>query len=134
MNRTRANLDSLLAHLAPLAGGVPIGALTPGGDAARLQPGAIVINATSAGLRSGEPPPIDLSLLPRPAAVFDMIYNPAQTALLAQAGRLGVPAANGMSMLAHQGARSLEIWTGIPAARSAPVMLAAGRAALEQPT
>jgi shikimate dehydrogenase len=131
-NRTRDHLDKLLDFLRPLAGGIPMHAL--GGSAALPPAGAIVINATSAGLRSGEPPPIDLSLLPRPAAVFDMIYNPAQTALLAQAGRLGVPAANGMSMLAHQGARSLEIWTGIPAARSAPVMLAAGRAALEQPT
>jgi shikimate dehydrogenase len=131
-NRTRDHLDGLLDLLRPLAGEIPVRAL---GSSDALPPkGAIVINATSAGLRAGDPPPIDLSLLPKPAAVFDMIYNPAQTALLAQAARLGVPAANGMSMLAHQGAKSLEIWTGIPAERSAPVMLATLRAALEQET
>lgn len=130
-NRTREHLDQLLVFLRPMARGIPMHAL---GDSAPPPEGAIVINATSAGLRPGDPSPIDLSLVPRPAAVMDMIYNPARTALLAQAERLGVPAANGMSMLAHQGAKSLEIWTGIPAERSAPVMLAAGRAALEQPT
>jgi shikimate dehydrogenase len=128
---TMERLDRLLDLLHPLAGGIPLRAL---GDSTLPPAGAIVINATSAGLRAGEPAPIDLSLLDRPAAVFDMIYNPPQTALLAQAGRLGVPAANGLSMLAHQGAKSLEIWTGIPAGRSAPAMLAAARAALEQQT
>ncbi len=131
-NRTRERLDRLLELLRPLAGGIPLHAL--GGSSALPPAGAIVINATSAGLRAGEPAPIDLSLLPRPAAVFDMIYNPPRTALLVQAARMGVPAANGMSMLAHQGAKSLEIWTGVPAGRSAPVMIAAVRAALEQPT
>jgi shikimate dehydrogenase len=131
-NRTRVHLDRLLDLIRPLAGGIPMHAY--GSPGAPPPAGAIVINATSAGLLAGEPSPIDLALLPRPAAVFDMIYNPAQTALLAQAVRLGVPAANGLAMLAHQGAKSLEIWTGIPAKRSAPVMLAAARAALEQPT
>jgi len=129
-NRTREHLDRLLVFLRPLARGIPMRAW---GDSTQPPEGMIVVNATSAGLRPGDAPPIDLSLLPRPAAVMDMIYNPARTALLAHAERLGVPAANGMSMLAHQGAKSLEIWTGIPAERSAPVMLAAGRAALEQP-
>jgi shikimate 5-dehydrogenase len=33
-------------------------------------------------------------------------------------------------MLVHQGAKSLEIWSGVPAARTAPTMAAAARAAL----
>jgi shikimate 5-dehydrogenase len=33
-------------------------------------------------------------------------------------------------MLVHQGAKALEIWTGIPARGTAPAMLAAARAAL----
>ena len=56
--------------------------------------------------------PIDLAHLPKPAGVFDMIYNPPETRLLAQARSLGLAAANGLSMLVHQGARALEIWTG----------------------
>jgi shikimate dehydrogenase len=65
------------------------------------------------------------------AAVYDMIYNPPVTPLLAQAARrLGIPRANGLSMLVHQGAKALEIWTGVPAARLAPIMRAAAAKAL----
>jgi shikimate dehydrogenase len=73
---------------------------------------AIVINATSAGLRGADAPPVDLKAIPSPAAVYDMIYNPPQTPLLKSAAALGIPCANGLSMLVHQGARALEIWTG----------------------
>ena len=34
------------------------------------------------------------------------------------------------AMLVHQGAKALEIWSGVPADRTAPVMAAAARAAL----
>ena len=43
-----------------------------------------------------------------------MIYNPASTPLLRQAASLGIPCTNGLTMLVHQGAKSLEIWSGIP--------------------
>jgi len=72
----------------------------------------IVINATSAGLKLSDPLPIDLIALPRPAGVYDMIYNPLETPLLAQARSLGIPTANGLGMLVHQGARALQIWSG----------------------
>ena len=109
-NRSRANLDALLAQLAPLAGKITITAFDP----AHAPAGTIVINATSAGLKPTDPLPIDLSALPRPKGVYDMIYNPPETPLLAQARSLGIPAANGLSMLVHQGVRSLEIWSGAP--------------------
>jgi shikimate dehydrogenase len=130
-NRTRANLDKLLATLSPIADGIPLYGSTPAGlpSQALAKEGALVINATSAGLRATDPAPIDLALLPRPAAVFDMIYNPPQTPLLRAAAALGLPHANGLAMLVHQGAKSLEIWSGIPAAQTAPMMLAAARAA-----
>jgi shikimate dehydrogenase len=92
-----------------------------------------VINATSAGLRPTDEPPADLTTLPNVAAVFDMIYNPPQTPLLRQAASLGLPQAHGLAMLVHQGAKSLEHWSGIPAAQTAPTMAAAARAALGLP-
>ena len=61
-----------------------------------------------------------------------MIYNPPQTRLLRAAAALGLPQANGLSMLVHQGAKSLEIWSSVPAAQTAPTMSAAARAALKQ--
>ena len=92
----------------------------------------MLINATSAGLKDTDPLPIELPALPRPSAVFDMIYNPPQTRLLLAAANLGVPCANGLSMLVHQGAKALEIWSGIPAARTAPTMAVAARDAMAQ--
>jgi len=80
-----------------------------------LPENALVINATSAGLKPSDPLPLDLaalSAIARPRAVYDMIYNPSETPLLAQARALGIPAANGLGMLVHQGARALNIWSG----------------------
>jgi shikimate dehydrogenase len=96
---------------------------------AGLPTGAIVINATSLGLKPADPAPIDLAKIPRPVGIYDMIYRPPQTALLRQAAQLGLPHANGLSMLIHQGARSLETWTG--ATVPVPAMQAAADAALQ---
>jgi len=111
-NRTRANLDTLLAALRPLAARTPLHGFDPAQPPANLPDGVLVINATSAGLKPGEPAPIDLRRLPAGAKVYDMIYNPPQTALLREAAALGLPHANGLAMLVYQGARALEIWTG----------------------
>ncbi len=130
-NRTRANLDGLLRLLAPLAGEIPVHGFAPEEAAEAAVPaGAVVINATSAGLKPGDPMPIKLGALRGVRAVYDMIYNPAETPLLAAARAAGLPAANGLSMLVHQGARALEIWSGA----SVPVdaMATAARAAMRR--
>ena len=57
--------------------------------------------------------------------------TPPQTPLLRTAAARGLPHAHGLSMLVHQGARALEIWTGVPADATAPAMLVAARAALQ---
>jgi shikimate dehydrogenase len=130
LNRSRRNRDALLAQLAPLAGKIPVRTLDAGARAEGLATGAIVINATSVGLRPGEPAPVDLSHFPGIAAVYDMIYNPPVTQLLAQARALGLPCANGLGMLVHQGAKSFEIWTELPASETAPIMREAAAKAL----
>jgi shikimate dehydrogenase len=127
-NRTRANLDSLLAALQPLAGTTRLQGFDPTKVPADIPTGALVINATSAGLKPGDPAPIELLRLPDRLKVYDMIYNPPQTPLLRAAAARGLPTANGLSMLVHQGARSLEIWTG--ATVPASVMQTAARASL----
>jgi shikimate dehydrogenase len=130
-NRTQATLDALLAILTRLAPDIPISGFRPDAAPAWLPAGALLINATSAGLAESDPLPIDLAALPRPSAVFDMIYNPPRTALLRAAAGLGLPCANGLSMLVHQGAKALEIWSGIPATKTAPVMATAAHGALQ---
>ncbi|HEX2860391.1 MAG TPA: shikimate dehydrogenase [Lacunisphaera sp.] len=128
-NRTPANLDALLTSIRPLAGAIPLQALDPNRAPADIPAGAVIINATSSGLKPDDPAPIALHRLPAGIRVFDMVYNPPQTTLLREAAALGLPGANGLSMLVHQGARALEIWTGarVPAA----VMQAAAASALQ---
>ncbi len=77
---------------------------------------AIIINATSVGLHE-DVSPLSSEVLERfdqETFVYDMIYNPSQTRLLIQAAALGLPNANGLSMLLHQGALSFNLWTGHP--------------------
>jgi shikimate dehydrogenase len=89
----------------------------------------LLLNATSLGLKPNDAPPVDLAWLRKhpPRLVYDMIYRPAETALLREAKSLGCRCANGVGMLLHQGARALELWTGKPAP------LAEMRRALERP-
>jgi len=79
----------------------------------------LLLNATPLGLKPGDPSPLEGTpfALSQARAVYDMVYNPAETALLKAARAAGCKAANGLGMLLHQGARAFEIWTG----QSAPL-------------
>ena len=44
--------------------------------------------------------------------VYDLVYTPAQTPLLAQAAREGVPVIPGLPMFVHQALAQFERWTG----------------------
>jgi shikimate dehydrogenase len=112
-NRSQTNLRALIDQLTPTAHrmGIPLHAFDLAAPCRDIPPDAIVINATASGLKPGEPPPIDLGKLPGLACVYDMVYNPPVTPLIQAARELGLRAANGLTMLVHQGARALEIWT-----------------------
>jgi shikimate dehydrogenase len=88
----------------------------------------LILNATSLGLKPDDALPLDEKQfsLNQTRAVYDMIYRPAETKLLATAKAAGCRTANGLGMLLHQGAKAFEIWTGRPAP------LAVMRRALEQ--
>lgn len=74
----------------------------------------LVLNATSLGLKSDDPLPLDLESFPlkRAGSVYDMVYRPAETRFLALARAEGCRGANGLGMLLYQGAKALELWTG----------------------
>ena len=57
---------------------------------------------------------VDLRAFPRCEGVFDIVYNPARTALLLQAEQLGIPHASGLSMLVAQAKKACEYFTGNP--------------------
>jgi shikimate dehydrogenase len=77
----------------------------------------LLLNATSLGLKPDDGLPLDAKhfSLKRAGAVYDMIYRPSETKLLAAAKKAGCKIANGIGMLVHQGAKAFEIWTGHPA-------------------
>jgi shikimate dehydrogenase len=47
--------------------------------------------------------------------VYDLVYNPIETALIREARTAGVPAIGGLEMVIAQGTRQFYIWTGQPA-------------------
>jgi shikimate dehydrogenase len=77
----------------------------------------LVVNATPVGLNHGEASPIPARLLAPHLMVYDTIYSRGLTALVSAAMEAGARAANGQSMLLHQGALAFEIWFD----RAAPI-------------
>ena len=72
----------------------------------------LAVNATTVGMvDAGMTIPVDD--LPAHATVFDLVYVPPETPLLAAARDRGLRAANGEEMLVQQAAIAFERWTGI---------------------
>jgi shikimate dehydrogenase len=80
--------------------------------AAELDTIDLIVNATSVGLKSGDPSPLPTHLLQPHHLVYDTIYAPSVTPLMRAAIEAGARAENGLGMLLHQGALSFELWTG----------------------
>ncbi len=114
----------LLLALRQAAPGLPVAGVSLERARTAARDCDLIIHATPVGMHPGDP-----SLLPpeafRPGQiVFDLIYNPAVTPLLATAKAAGARTSNGLGMLLHQGVRAFRLWTG----RKPPV--AAMRSAL----
>lgn len=73
---------------------------------------ALLVNATSLGMRGQPPLPIDLAPLPRTALVADLVYVPLETPLLAAARARGNPVVDGLGMLLHQAVPGFRHWGG----------------------
>jgi shikimate dehydrogenase len=108
VNRTVARARTVAAEIKKL---FPSARVTLGYPASDVD---LLINATSLGLNPGDSLPLDKKRFApeRARAVYDMIYRPAETALLKTARKAGCKTANGLGMLLHQGAKAFEIWTG----------------------
>ena len=70
----------------------------------------LVVNATPLGLHHADVAPISARLLAPHLMVYDTVYADDQTAFVSAAVEAGARAANGLSMLLHQGALAFEIW------------------------
>ncbi len=130
-NRTLSRAEELCAHAPP-------GRLSPAGFdigtlcrmAAQSQ---LLVNCTNLGM-AGSPNQFEdfsfLDALPDGAGVFDAIYHPAETQLLAQARRRGLRTLNGLPMLVNQAVLALEHFLNRPLDRKA--MARAATAALNE--
>ena len=131
-NRTPVRAHELANNLQPPQG-TPIDAyaLTDTRLPQALSAAQLLVNTTSVGMSGGPAPaetPVPPAWLHPNLFVYDIVYRPALTPLLAAAQASGAPTLGGLEMLVMQGAASLEQWTGRPA--PARTMLAAARAAL----
>jgi shikimate dehydrogenase len=72
----------------------------------------LVFNASPMGAAT-EPLPKELRrVLPGSKVVFDAVYRPKETKLLAEAKRNGAKVIHGEAMLLHQGMAAFRLWTG----------------------
>jgi len=78
-----------------------------------LDGAAVLVNATNQGM-IGQPP-LDLKLdkLPKHAIVYDIVYNPIETPLLAAARARGHRVIPGLGMLLNQAPPAWKAWFGI---------------------
>lgn len=80
----------------------------------------LLVNATAVGMKHSATEgqsPVEAALIPRRILVYDLVYNPSETPLLAAAKQAGAYTQGGLGMLVYQGASAFELWTD----RDAPV-------------
>ena len=119
LNRSEERARALTTDLAPVnketvlrTGPLTFAALA--GLADQLTAADLLVNATTIGMEPAvheSPWPAGLAL-PSHLTVFDLVYRPRRTRLLAQAEAAGAQAIGGLGMLVHQAAQAFEIWTG----------------------
>lgn len=79
-----------------------------------LEGARLLINATSLGMAGQPALVLPLSQLEGGAIVFDMVYVPLETPLLAEARKAGFKTADGLSMLIGQARPAFEAFFGAP--------------------
>lgn len=104
-----------LGRAFPDAATVNVAAMDDAAETVTHMEAPIIINTTPLGM-SGEhasrSPWPDGAPFPIGSFVYDLIYNPPQTPLMAQAQAAGCRAVNGLGMLVRQAAEAFEVLTG----------------------
>lgn len=79
----------------------------------------IVVNTTSLGMKGQPPLALDFSHVPPNSVIYDIVYAPLETPLLAEARRQGLRTVDGLHMLIGQAAEAFGRFYGRPAPRDA---------------
>lgn len=104
LNRNTLKASMLLATFGLKGEALPLDAALP--------KAGLLVNASSLGM-SGQPPLVlDLAPLPDDAVVYDLVYAPLVTDLIAAADDRGLAAIDGLEMLVGQAALAFELLFG----------------------
>jgi shikimate dehydrogenase len=95
INRTVARAEAIAQAL---GAGVRV---VPAGPRA-FEDAALIVNATTLGLRGGAGPDVPFEQTPPAAVVMDMVYKPLRTEFLGQAAAAGRVTVDGLAMLIGQ--------------------------------
>lgn len=110
LNRNVPRAEAMAVSLAPKIRA----RLTVQSDWSAAAMGAkLLLNATSAGMSGHEPLNLNLDVLPKDAAVCDIVYNPLETDLLKHARARGLKTVDGLGMLMHQAVPAFEAFYGV---------------------
>ncbi len=104
LNRNPLKAAALLSSFGLKGQALP---LTP-----QVPPAALLVNATSLGMTGQPPLDIDLSAMPDDGIVYDIVYAPLETPLLAAARARGLDTVDGLEMLIAQAAVAFAILFG----------------------
>ncbi len=112
VNRTVDKLGPLLNRLVALGPTTEIIALSFDDPLLALESHNVdlIVNTSSVGLKNGDPSILPYSCLKASHLVYDTIYQPAVTPLLAAANSMNCRTANGLSLLIHQGVLAFQHW------------------------
>jgi shikimate dehydrogenase len=80
----------------------------------------LIVHCTTIGMKDSPQEgqsPLSVEVIPSGILLYDVVYNPSPTPLLALAIKAGARILGGLPMLVYQGAKSFELWTG----KEAPV-------------
>lgn len=109
LNRTPIRGAGLLATFGLRGDALPLDAPLP--------PVELLINASPLGMTGQPPLTVDLDPLPEDAVVYDLVYVPLETELLAAARKRELATVDGLEMLIGQAAIAFELFFGQPAPR-----------------
>jgi shikimate dehydrogenase len=104
LNRNVLKAAALLSSFGIKGDAVPLGSPLPAAD--------LLVNASALGMNGQPPLEIDLSPLPEHAVVYDIVYTPLETPLLAQARNRELDTVDGVDMLIGQAALAFELFFG----------------------
>lgn len=103
-NRTPLKAAALLSMFGLKGEVKPLGAALP--------PVALLVNTSALGMVGQPPLEMDLSPLPDDAVVYDIVYTPLETPLLAAAHERELETVDGLEMLIGQAALAFELFFG----------------------